>query len=188
MFGAWINGMGSIHGLKAWVEGMGWGYGSGPWDEGMGLRYGLKAWVKVMGQRYGFGPWSRLGWKRDISLKNRSSSVYHLDRLPQGLCELCFKKRNISFYGKEGVLYTPKNIDHTVVISTSAGLATTRSTRWMCNVSPGRSLCQGWGFCRIIILGVSKIITRVSLGVFSAGIQARTKPFLDCSRLKAGVL
>ena len=25
---------------------------------------------------------------RDISLKNRSSSVYHLDRLPQGLCEL----------------------------------------------------------------------------------------------------
>ena len=44
---------------------------------------------------------------RDISLKNRSSSVYHLDRLPQGLCELCFKK-NISFYGKEGVLYTPK--------------------------------------------------------------------------------
>ena len=72
--------MGLDHGVKAW-------------DEGMGLRYGSKLWVKGMGLDHGLVRGENCFlclFFRDISLKNRSSSVYHLDRLPQGLCELCF--------------------------------------------------------------------------------------------------
>ena len=86
--------------------------------------------------------------------------------------------KNISFYGKEGVLYTPKNIDHTVVISTSAGLATTRSTLGDCATFHRVVVCATGGDS----VGWSSWAcqnSRVSLGVFSTGIQARTKPFLD---------